>query len=38
MDTANGMPTPMVSSLKLSKVGSVPVEDPTLFRSIVGAL
>ncbi|MCI63733.1 retrovirus-related Pol polyprotein from transposon TNT 1-94, partial [Trifolium medium] len=38
MDIANGMPTPMVSSLKLSKVGSVPVEDPTLFRSIVGAL
>ncbi|PNX67794.1 histone deacetylase, partial [Trifolium pratense] len=38
MDTAHGMPTPMVSSLKLSKVGSVPVEDPTLFRSIVGAL
>jgi histone deacetylase 1/2 len=38
METANGMPTPMASSLKLSKVGSVPVEDPTHFRSIVGAL
>ncbi|GAU41870.1 hypothetical protein TSUD_366180 [Trifolium subterraneum] len=38
MTTANGMATPMVSSLKLSKVGSVPVDNPTLFRSIVGAL
>jgi histone deacetylase 1/2 len=38
MDNANGMPTPMASTLKLSKVGSVPVEDPTHFRSIVGAL
>jgi histone deacetylase 1/2 len=38
MDSSNGMPTPMVSSLKLSKVGSNPVEDPTLFRSVVGAL
>ncbi|KAK2373624.1 putative mitochondrial protein [Trifolium repens] len=38
MDTANGMPTPMASTLKLSKVGSIPVDDPTQFRSIVGAL
>jgi histone deacetylase 1/2 len=38
METANGMPTPMVSSSKLSKIGSNPVEDPTHFRSIVGAL
>ncbi|KAK2420319.1 putative mitochondrial protein [Trifolium repens] len=38
MDNANGMPTPMASTLKLSKVGFVPVEDPTHFRSIVGAL
>ncbi|GAU26774.1 hypothetical protein TSUD_317720 [Trifolium subterraneum] len=38
MTTTNGIATPMVSSLKLSKVGSVPVDNPTLFRSIVGAL
>ncbi|MCH82526.1 retrovirus-related Pol polyprotein from transposon TNT 1-94 [Trifolium medium] len=38
MESANGMPTPMVSSLKLSKIGSNSVEDPTLFRSVVGAL
>lgn len=38
MSNANGMPTPMVSSSKLSKVGSDVVSDPTLFRSIVGAL
>ncbi|MCH80902.1 retrovirus-related Pol polyprotein from transposon TNT 1-94, partial [Trifolium medium] len=38
MDNANDMPTPMASTLKLSKVGSAPVENPTLFRSIVGAL
>lgn len=35
---ANGMPTPMISSSKLSKVGSTAVNDPTEFRSIVGAL
>ena len=38
MLNANGMPTPMVSSSKLSKVGSAAVEDPTHFRSVVGAL
>ncbi|XP_050917836.1 uncharacterized mitochondrial protein AtMg00810 [Lathyrus oleraceus] len=38
MSNANGMPTPMVSSSKLSKVGSDVVSDPTLFRSVVGAL
>ncbi|GAU47982.1 hypothetical protein TSUD_87860 [Trifolium subterraneum] len=38
MENANAMPTPMASTLKLSKVGSTPVENPTLFRSIVGAL
>jgi histone deacetylase 1/2 len=34
----NGMPTPMISNSKLSKVGSTTVNDPTEFRSIVGAL
>lgn len=38
MSNANGMPTPMVSSSKLSKVGSDVVSNPTLFRSVVGAL
>lgn len=38
MTSANGMPTPMVSSSKLSKIGSNEVDDPTQFRSVVGAL
>lgn len=38
MATANGMPTPMVSSSKLSKFGSATVSDPTQYRSIIGAL
>lgn len=38
MATANGMPTPMVPSSKLSKFGSATVSDPTQYRSIVGAL
>ena len=38
MTSANGMPTPMVSSSKLSKIGSSEVDDPTQFRSVVGAL
>jgi len=36
MINANSMPSPMASSTKLSKFGSV--SDPTFFRSIVGAL
>lgn len=35
VSTANGMPTPMISSSKLSKIGSDTVSDPTQFRSIV---
>ena len=35
---ANGMPTPMVSSSKLSKLGSEAVSNPTQFKSVVGAL
>lgn len=38
MLNANGMPTPMVSTSKLSKIGSPAVSDPTQFRSVVGAL
>lgn len=38
MLNANGMPTPMISSSKLSKVGSDSVSDPALYRSVVGAL
>ncbi|KAI5394480.1 hypothetical protein KIW84_061224 [Lathyrus oleraceus] len=38
MSNANGMPTPMVSSSKLSKVGSDVMSDSTLFRYVVGAL
>lgn len=38
MSEAKGMPTPMVSNLKLSKLGSDYVIDPTYYRSIVGAL
>ena len=35
---AKPQPTPMVSSLRLTADGSTSVEDPTFFRSIVGAL
>lgn len=38
MLNSNGMPTPMVSTSKLSKIGSNVVSDPTQFRSVVGAL
>ncbi|XP_050918624.1 uncharacterized mitochondrial protein AtMg00810-like [Lathyrus oleraceus] len=38
MSTANGMPTPMASRNKLSKIGYDMVSYPTQFRSIVGAL
>lgn len=38
MLNANSMPTPMVSTSKLSKVGSVAIPDPTQFRSVVGEL
>ena len=35
---AKPQPTPMISSLRLIVDGSTSVEDPTFFRSIVGAL
>lgn len=38
MSSAKGLPTPMVSNLKLSKMGGNHVADPTFYRSIVGAL
>ncbi|MCH80541.1 retrovirus-related Pol polyprotein from transposon TNT 1-94, partial [Trifolium medium] len=38
MENANGMASPMASSIKLSKFGSNHVSDPTFFRSIVGGL
>ena len=38
MDKAKSIATPMVSDLKLSKLGRDSVLDPTLYRSVVGAL
>ncbi|XP_052113798.1 uncharacterized mitochondrial protein AtMg00810-like [Arachis duranensis] len=38
METANSMPTPMMSNTKLSAHYSEPFHDPKLYRSIVGAL
>lgn len=38
MQEAKGIKTPMISSLKLSKHGVDILQDPTFYRSIVGAL
>ena len=38
MANAKSMPTPMMSSLKLSAHGDVDFEDPTFYRYIVGGL
>ncbi|XP_057422027.1 calpain-type cysteine protease DEK1-like isoform X3 [Lotus japonicus] len=38
MSEANALPTPMISSSKLSKFGGTCMNDPFLYRSIVGAL
>jgi histone deacetylase 1/2 len=38
MEDSKPLSSPMVSSLKLSKTGGTSVQDPTLYRSIVGAL
>lgn len=38
MDFTKGMPTHMVSSLKLYRGRIVPIENPSMSRSIVGAL
>ncbi|XP_019429706.1 PREDICTED: uncharacterized protein LOC109337236 [Lupinus angustifolius] len=38
MNTAKSTPTPMGTSCKLTKSGSEQFEDPTLYRSIVGAM
>ena len=38
MQEAKGISTPMVSSTKLTKHGANYLADPTLYRSIVGAL
>lgn len=38
MQDAKGINTPMISSLKLSKHGTDVLQDPTFYRSIVGAL
>jgi histone deacetylase 1/2 len=38
MHEAKSMPTPMVGNLKLSKAGSDYLQDPTMYRSVVGAL
>jgi histone deacetylase 1/2 len=38
MSEATSLPTPMISSAKLSKHGGTTMSDPTLYRSVVGAL
>jgi histone deacetylase 1/2 len=38
MEDCKPISTPMISSLKLSKTGGTSFQDPTLYRSIVGAL
>ncbi|XP_058785002.1 uncharacterized mitochondrial protein AtMg00810-like [Vicia villosa] len=38
MDGANGVPTPMLGTCRLSKHGTNYFADPQLYRSIVGAL
>ena len=38
MAHAKALPTLMVSSLKLTHMGSPPVDDATLYRSVVGTL
>ena len=38
MDEANPISSPMVGGCKLTKSGYEPFPDPTLYRSIVGAL
>jgi len=38
MSTTKGISTPLQSGLKLSKYGFAYMEDPTLYRSIIGAL
>ena len=38
MDKVKSIATPIVSGLKLSKLGSDTMLDPTLYKSVVGAL
>jgi hypothetical protein len=38
MTDSNPQPTPTVGSLKLTAEGSAPIQDPSFYRSIVGAL
>jgi len=38
MPESRAQPTPIISSLRLTKNASTAVQDPTLYRSVVGAL